>query len=78
LEEGIGKKMAKRAFRHQSFILSLWLEHEPMQKHSPDWRLSLENPMNSDRWGFKDLTELSDFLEEWMREMSANKSLDYE
>ncbi len=57
--------IGKTSQRH-SFILVLWTEAGPYPNSPPVWRISLEAPVTSVRWGFKCLAELIDFLEEWM------------
>ena len=58
-------KMGKRPYRHHSFILSLWLESGVSPHSPPVWRYSLEDPHTSERRGFKNLSELLHYLQEW-------------
>jgi len=57
--------MGRRPYRHYSFILSLWTEEDAGSGSPAAWRYSLEDPHRSQRHGFKDLTGLIRFLEEW-------------
>ena len=59
------KKSGKRPLRRHSFILSLWAEAGPFPHSPPIWRISLEDSLTTERRGFKDLTELAQFLEKW-------------
>jgi hypothetical protein len=44
------------------FILRMWEERGPLPHHAPVWRFSLEDPHTGERTGFKDLSELAQFL----------------
>lgn len=58
--------VADRPPRYHLFILSLWEEPgRTPADHPPDWRFSLENPHTSERIGFKNLAELTNFLDNW-------------
>jgi len=45
--------------------LSLWTEEDAGSGSPAAWRFSLEDPHRLQRHGFKDLTGLIRFLEEW-------------
>lgn len=55
------KDLQERPIRHHSFILTLWQEADS----PPIWRFRLENPLTSERHGFKEMAELVQFLGEW-------------
>jgi hypothetical protein len=62
------RELGTQPLQRYSFVLSLWSETGP-HPHSPrTWRTSLEDPLTSRRWGFKDLPELMRFLERWTSE----------
>lgn len=58
-------KSGERPLRHHSFILSLWTEGDRPASAPSVWRYSLEDPLTAERRGFKDLAELTRFLETW-------------
>jgi hypothetical protein len=62
------KELETRPLQRYSFVLSLWPETGPYPHSRPAWRTSLEDPMTLQRWGFKNLTELIRFLEQWIAE----------
>lgn len=59
--------------RYQHFILLLWQEHNGQGK----WRISLLDPNTEVRIGFKNLHELTAFLEKWMKESSEDSQTDF-
>ncbi len=59
------QEWGKRPLQRYSFILSLWREAGPYPNSPPVWRISLEEVLSLERWGFHDLTGLIRFLEEW-------------
>ncbi|NUQ39357.1 MAG: hypothetical protein HUU23_16570 [Caldilineales bacterium] len=56
--------------RHRFFILGLWMQPDA-RPDQPVWRISLEDPQKEARIGFKNLQELTAFLEKWMMESST-------
>ena len=52
--------------RYHHFILLLWDERDPSGRHVT-WRFSLRDTDKDERVGFKNLEELTDFLEKWMK-----------
>ena len=52
-----------RPLRRRSFILVLWAESGTMPGSPPVWRASLEDTQTARRYGFKNLAEMSRFLE---------------
>lgn len=56
----------KRPLRRYSFILILWAEAGALPDSLPVWRASLEDTQTAQRYGFKDLAELTRFLERRM------------
>ncbi len=54
----------KRPLRRHSFILILWAEAGALPDSRPVWRASLEDTQTARRYGFKDLAELTRFLEQ--------------
>lgn len=69
MNEGFEKRSLRprsvQALRHHSFILSLWPEGGALPNGPPVWRYSLQDPLTSQRRGFKELADLVRFLEEW-------------
>ncbi len=61
----------KRLLRRHSFLLTLWEEAGPYPNGPPVWRASLEDAWTTERYGFKDLCELTRFLEQWTGSSSA-------
>lgn len=69
----MAKIVADRPFRYHLFILSLWEESgRTPPDHPLNWRFSLENPHTSERIGFKNLTELTHFLDNWTNYLPEN------
>lgn len=58
--------------RHRSFILALWQESGALPNAPPAWRISLEDPLTSERKGFTELAELDAFLNAWMDDKASN------
>jgi len=52
--------------RYNFFILGLWLQPGSQTGTPVDWRIVLEDPHTAERSSFKDVTELTTFLNEWM------------
>ena len=68
------KFVADRPSRYHLFILSLWEEPgRTSPQHSLDWRFSLENPHTAERIGFKNLAELTHFLDNWTNHLPENQ-----
>ena len=65
------KEIGKRALRYHNFILSIWGEGGPYPDSPPVWRCSLEDPHTGKRLGFKNLAELTLFLNQWLAATSA-------
>lgn len=58
-------------YRH--FILLVWEERGADGEHAA-WRFSLQDSQKETRFGFKDLEELTAFLESWMKDSSEDSS----
>lgn len=56
-------------YRH--FVLLLWEERGADRQHAT-WRMSLQDSQTDARIGFKNLEELTMFLEQWMKDSSEN------
>jgi hypothetical protein len=55
--------------RYHHFILLLWEERDAEGRHVT-WRMSLQDSQKETRIGFKNLEELTAFLEGWMKDSS--------
>ncbi|HNE69742.1 MAG TPA: hypothetical protein PLE39_15280 [Anaerolineales bacterium] len=55
---------------YHHFILLVWEECDVMGRHLA-WRFSLQDSQKETRIGFKNLEELTVFLERWMKDPSA-------
>jgi hypothetical protein len=51
-------------YRH--FILLVWQERDDQGRHVT-WRFSLQDSQKEARIGFKNLEELTQFLQDWMK-----------
>ncbi len=58
-------------YRH--FILLVWEERGADGQHEA-WRFSLQDSQKEARIGFKNLNELTAFLESWMKDSSEDSS----
>lgn len=58
-------------YRH--FILRVWEERGADGQHEA-WRFSLQDSQKEARIGFKNLEELTAFLESWMKDSSEDSS----
>ena len=58
--------------RYHHFVLLLWEERGADGSHAA-WRLSVQDSQKEARIGFKNLEELTAFLEKWMK---ASSNLD--
>lgn len=58
-------------YRH--FVLLVWEERGADGVHAA-WRFSLQDSQKEERIGFKDLNELTMFLEKWMKDSSEDNS----
>ncbi len=56
----------KPPLRRRSFILVLWEERGIFPRSPSVWRISLQDTRTLERRGFKSLTELARYLEQWM------------
>lgn len=59
--------------RYHHFILLVWEERSADGQHVA-WRFSLQNSQKEARIGFKNLEELTAFLEGWMKDSSEDDS----
>ncbi|MBI3165899.1 MAG: hypothetical protein HYZ24_14545 [Chloroflexi bacterium] len=59
--------------RYHHFILLLWEERDA-EGRRVTWRLSLQDSQKEARIGFKNLEELTAFLEGWMKDSSEYDS----
>ncbi len=55
----------RRPSRYHSFILSLWEESGAFPGEANTWRFSLEQAQAAGRKGFKNLAELTAYLDTW-------------
>ncbi|GJQ51587.1 MAG: hypothetical protein HKUEN02_04340 [Anaerolineaceae bacterium] len=55
--------------KYHHFVLLVWEERGADGQRSA-WRFSLQDSQNEARIGFKDLNELTAFLERWMKDSS--------
>ena len=53
--------MEQQLPRYQTLILRFWIEKDPLTKEVT-YRFSLENPASGQRFGFRQLGDLCDFL----------------
>lgn len=53
--------------RYHIFVLSLWEESGGFPGERTNWRFSLEQAQAAGRKGFKNLAELTAYLEAWMQ-----------
>ncbi|MCK6540311.1 MAG: hypothetical protein L6Q26_09655 [Anaerolineales bacterium] len=60
-----------RSPRYHHFVLLLWEERDADGQHE-SWRFSLQDSQKEARIGFKNLEELTAFLEQWMKDSSEN------
>jgi hypothetical protein len=54
---------------YHHFILLVWEERDAQGRHVT-WRFSLQDSHKEERIGFKNLEELTAFLERWMKSSS--------
>ena len=59
--------------RYHHFVLLLWEECGVDGRHIA-WRFSLQDSQKEERIGFKNLGELTAFLERWMKSSSEDDS----
>ena len=59
--------------RYHHFVLLLWEERGADGQHVT-WRFSLQDSQKEERIGFKNLEELTAFLERWMKDSSEEDS----
>jgi hypothetical protein len=62
--------------RYHHFVLLVWEERDANGQHVT-WRFSLHDSQKEERIGFKNLEELSAFLERWMKSSSESMSTEY-
>ena len=58
---------------YHHFVLLVWEERGADGSHAA-WRLSLQDSQKEARIGFKNLEELTAFLEKWMKDSSEDDS----
>jgi hypothetical protein len=59
--------------QYHHFVLLVWEERDVHGQHVT-WRFSLQDSQKEARIGFKNLDELTTFLERWMESSSENIS----
>ncbi|NOT04195.1 MAG: hypothetical protein HOP27_06310 [Anaerolineales bacterium] len=59
--------------RYHHFVLLVWEERNAEGQHVT-WRFSLQNSHKEERIGFKNLNDLTVFLERWMETSSEDDS----
>lgn len=57
--------------RYHHFVLLVWEERNSEGRHLA-WRFSLQDPQKEARIGFRNLQELTKFLEQWMKDSSED------
>ena len=60
--------------RYRHFVLLVWEERGADGQHVA-WRFSLQDSQKEARIGFKNLEELTAFLEGWMKSSSEDNSI---
>jgi len=60
-----------RSPQYHYFVLLLWEERDANGRHVT-WRMSLQDSQKEARIGFKNLEELTKFLEAWIKDSSEN------
>ena len=61
--------LQSRPPQYRHFVLLVWEERGADGQHEA-WRLSLQDSQKEERIGFKNLDELTAFLERWMKSSS--------
>jgi hypothetical protein len=61
--------------RYHHFVLLVWEERDAEGRHVT-WRFSLQDSQKEERIGFKNLDELTAFLERWMKSSSEENQTD--
>ena len=64
----------RKPVRYHMFILSLWQESGAQPNAPPVWRLSLENPHNGERSGFKELADFFLYLQRWTNDSEGESN----
>ena len=59
--------------QYHHFVLLVWEERGADGQHEA-WRFSLQDSQKEARIGFKNLNELTTFLENWMKDSSKDNS----
>lgn len=59
--------------RYHHFVLLLWEERDTNGQHL-SWRFSLQDSQKEERIGFKNINDLTAFLERWMESPSEDDS----
>ena len=59
--------------RYHHFVLLVWEERDADGQHQT-WRFSLQDSQKEARIGFRNLEELTGFLERWMNSSSEDNS----
>ena len=62
--------------QYHHFVLLVWEERDTDGQHVT-WRFSLQDSQKEARIGFKNLEELTAFLEGWMKDSFENDSTNY-
>jgi hypothetical protein len=62
--------------RYHHFVLLVWEERDTEGQHAA-WRFSLQDSQKEARIGFKNLEELTAFLEGWMTASSEDSQTDF-
>lgn len=62
--------------RYRHFVLLVWEERGADGQHEA-WRFSLQDSQKEAHIGFKNLQELTAFLEKWMKDSSENPQTDF-
>ena len=71
LPESMNEISQSRPPRYHHFVLLLWEERDANGQHVT-WRFSLQDSQKEARIGFKNLEELTAFLERWMKSSSED------
>ena len=67
----MSNSLTARPPHYRHFVLLVWEERGADGVHAA-WRFSLQDSQKEERIGFKDLNELTVFLEKWMKDSSKS------
>jgi hypothetical protein len=67
--QAIMSQTPQKPLRYHHFLLLVWEERDDLGRHVT-WRFSLRDSQKEKRIGFKNLAELTAYLEQWMKDSS--------